>query len=161
MNKGKSLSVQIDFLDVTYVKCVIHIYSRNLKFKVCCYLMASPPYEDVIMAEEIVDEIIENEIKAWSQEHSFNSHLVTLKNITKDQDGVRNIQFLLDNSLDFSLRCPANYPDYQDDNFFVEATSSLQLWTNALNEYLLDSSGRDFKYFFRLDLVIHTYSNSN
>ena len=28
----------------------------------------------------------------------------------------------------------------QDDNFFVEADSSLQLWCNALNEFLLDSS---------------------
>ena len=27
----------------------------------------------------------------------------------------------------------------QDDNFFVEADSTLQLWCNALNEFLLDS----------------------
>ena len=94
------------------------------------------------MVDDTIDDVIEHEIKAWSQEHSSISHLVTLQKINTDQDGVRNIVFLLDNSQEFSLRCPANYPDYQDDNFFVEATSSLQLWTNALNEYLLDSSGR-------------------
>ena len=94
------------------------------------------------MVDDTIDDVIEQEIKAWSQEHSSISHLVTLQKINTDQDGVRNIVFLLDNSQEFSLRCPANYPDYQDDNFFVEATSILQLWTNALNEYLLDSSGR-------------------
>jgi hypothetical protein len=28
----------------------------------------------------------------------------------------------------------------QDENFFVEAEPGLQLWCNALNEFLLDSS---------------------
>eukprot|EP00094_Tigriopus_californicus_P005176 TCALIF_04990-PA protein Name:"Similar to ubc-17 Probable ubiquitin-conjugating enzyme protein 17 (Caenorhabditis elegans)" AED:0.09 eAED:0.08 QI:0/0.71/0.5/0.87/1/1/8/33/1115 len=36
-----------------------------------------------------------------------------------------------------------HYPDYEsEDNFFVEADSGLQLWCNALNEYLLDSDSR-------------------
>ena len=54
----------------------------------------------------------------------------------------------------FTLHCPTSYPDYQvsgchvqsritfffqDDNFFVEADSSLHQWCNALNEFLLDS----------------------
>ena len=43
----------------------------------------------------------------------------------------------------FTLHCPSHYPNYgTDDNFFVEADSGLQLWCNALNEYLLDSVGQ-------------------
>ncbi len=43
----------------------------------------------------------------------------------------------------FTLHCPPRYPDYSnDENFFVEASGSgLQLWCNALNEYLLDTDG--------------------
>ena len=42
------------------------------------------------------------------------------------------------------MRCPPKYPHYEqsDDNFFVEASSCLQLWCNALNEFLLDSGAR-------------------
>ena len=43
----------------------------------------------------------------------------------------------------FTLYCPSHYPEYNhhEDNFFVEAELGLQLWCNALNEYLLDTAG--------------------
>ena len=49
-----------------------------------------------------------------------------------------SLLFSLDNSQGFTLHCPSHYPDYtlHEDNFFVEADSGLQLWCNALNEFL-------------------------
>ena len=51
------------------------------------------------------------------------------------------LYFLRIDSETFTLRCPPSYPNYDttQDNFFVEAPSCLQLWGNALNEFLLDS----------------------
>jgi hypothetical protein len=52
-----------------------------------------------------------------------------------------SVKFVIDRNQRFTLHCPTAYPtDYQDDNFFVEADSSLQLWCNALNEFLLDTA---------------------
>lgn len=58
-------------------------------------------------------------------------------------DGKTSLVFDLDGKQAFTLHCPYQYPDYEsEDNFFVEADSGLQLWCNALNEYLLDSDSR-------------------
>merc|ERR1712038_280024 len=48
---------------------------------------------------------------------------------------------------EFFLTCPLNYPNYdpESDNFYVETigiNTDLQVWCNALNEYLLDSGRR-------------------
>ena len=53
---------------------------------------------------------------------------------------IKNISLRIE-SESFTLRCPPSYPHYDttQDNFFVEAPSCLQLWGNALNEFLLDS----------------------
>ena len=51
--------------------------------------------------------------------------------------GLPQNQQTIDSQQSFTLHYPTNYPDYQDDNFFVEALCSLQLWCNALNEFLL------------------------
>ena len=39
------------------------------------------------------------------------------------------------------MLCPTTYPHYNnaEDNFFVEVGHGLELWGNALNEYLLDT----------------------
>ena len=56
------------------------------------------------------------------------------------QDDTLSFFFRLDKQQSFTLHCPVKYPDYDDeDNFFVETESGIQLWCNALNEYLLDS----------------------
>jgi baculoviral IAP repeat-containing protein 6 len=62
---------------------------------------------------------------------------------TDDADASVSLLFSLGSS-EFRLHCPAHYPAYRvgDDNFFVEADSGLQLWCNALNEFLLDATGR-------------------
>ena len=58
-----------------------------------------------------------------------------------DEDGKTSLEFSIEASEQkFTLHCPSHYPNYSsDDNFFVEADSGLQMWCNALNEYLLDS----------------------
>lgn len=57
-----------------------------------------------------------------------------------EQDDTLSFSFQLDRHQSFTLHCPVKYPDYDDeDNFFVETESGIQLWCNALNEYLLDS----------------------
>ena len=61
-----------------------------------------------------------------------------------NEDGKTSLEFSIEASEQkFTLHCPSHYPDYgNDDNFFVEADSGLQLWCNALNEYLLDTDGQ-------------------
>ena len=90
------------------------------------------------------DDVLSSEFRAWRKECAPVSDLISLHEVSQDEDGVRNIVFAID-SRKFQLRCPGNYPKYEDDNFFVEAPSSLQLWCNALNEYLLDSTGTYFE----------------
>ena len=87
------------------------------------------------------EEIIRAEFKSWCSTNPNLSSIINLKSAQKDDDGVKNVEFLIDSKQSFTLRCPQDYPKYHDDNFFVEASSSLQLWSNALNEFLLDSSG--------------------
>ena len=60
---------------------------------------------------------------------------------TRTDDGKTSLDFSIEASEQkFTLHCPSHYPNYgNDDNFFVEADSGLQMWCNALNEYLLDS----------------------
>ena len=89
------------------------------------------------------DDILTVEYRAWRTDCAPVSDLISLEEVSQDEDGVKSMVFAID-SRKFQLRCPGNYPHYEDDNFFVEAPSSLQLWCNALNEYLLDSSGRYF-----------------
>ena len=79
------------------------------------------------------------EFRAWRAETPA-TDLINLEEVSQAGDGVMSMVFSID-SRKFQLRCPGNYPHYEDDNFFVEAPSSLQLWCNALNEFLLDSSG--------------------
>jgi len=86
------------------------------------------------------EEIIRAEFKSWCSSNPNLSSIINLKSAQQDDDGVKNVEFLIDSKQSFILRCPQDYPKYQDDNFFVEASSSLQLWSNALNEFLLDSS---------------------
>lgn len=61
-----------------------------------------------------------------------------------DEDGKTSLKFSIEASEQkFTLHCPSQYPNYgTDDNFFVEADDGLQLWCNALNEYLLDSDAQ-------------------
>ena len=61
-----------------------------------------------------------------------------------DEDGKTSLEFSIEASEQkFTLHCPSHYPNYgNDDNFFVEADSGLQMWCNALNEYLLDTDGQ-------------------
>jgi len=79
------------------------------------------------------------EFKDWCQEEE---KLISLEQVVRDGEGKASLVLKIDQSQTFTLHCPANYPDYQDDNFFVEAPCSLQLWCNALNEFLLDSSSK-------------------
>ena len=61
-----------------------------------------------------------------------------------DDGGKTSIFFEIGGSQHFTLHCPLLYPEYPTDeeNFFVEASESgLQLWCNALNEYILDYTG--------------------
>ena len=89
------------------------------------------------------DDLLSAEYRAWRTDCAPVSDLISLEEVSQDEDGVKSMVFAID-SRKFQLRCPGNYPHYEDDNFFVEAPSSLQLWCNALNEYLLDSSGKYF-----------------
>ena len=66
--------------------------------------------------------------------------IISLDQVVRNVEGKARLQLKIDSKQSFTLHCPINYPDYQDDNFFVEAPCSLQLWCNALNEFLLDSS---------------------
>ena len=61
-----------------------------------------------------------------------------------EDGGKTSIFFEIGGSQHFTLHCPLLYPEYPTDeeNFFVEASESgLQLWCNALNEYILDFTG--------------------
>ena len=83
-----------------------------------------------------------SEFQSWRRKQVQES-LMVLDKIDRDPDGTASLHFRIDHQ-NFTLRCPPNYPHYEhiDDNFFVEASSCLQLWCNALNEFLLDSGAR-------------------
>jgi len=86
---------------------------------------------------ECVDDSLMLEFNEWS---SGEKKIIKLEQVERDGEGKASLHFKIDTNQNFTLHCPTSYPDYQDDNFFVEAPCSLQLWCNALNEFLLDSS---------------------
>jgi len=86
------------------------------------------------------EDVMITEYRSWSQDFSHSQQLITLDKFETDDDGSKSLHFIIDTNQTFVLRCPQNYPHYEEDNFFVEAPSSLQLWCNALNEFLLDSA---------------------
>ena len=83
------------------------------------------------------EDLLTVEFKDWCRGED---KLISLDQVVRDGEGKASLQLIIDNSQSFTLHCPTNYPDYQDDNFFVEAPCALQLWCNALNEFLLDSA---------------------
>jgi len=100
---------------------------------------------------------LQEEFNAWANQQKTN---IQLKDFSKDEDGKASIRFLIDKGQSFVLHCPLNYPNYQDDNFFVEADPSLQLWCNALNEYLLDS-GEQLSLTCILNKGVSLYSSAD
>jgi len=84
------------------------------------------------------EDFLMTEFKEWCRHGD--DKIINLEQVARDLEGKASLQLKIDNNQTFTLHCPTNYPDYQDDNFFVEAPCSLQLWCNALNEFLLDSS---------------------
>jgi len=97
--------------------------------------------DDTAMNEDSVhfEALIRTEFESWCSSNPQFNNVINLIKVESDE-GVKTIEFLIDSKQSFTLRCPQDYPKYHDDNFFVEASSSLQLWSNALNEFLLDSS---------------------
>jgi len=90
------------------------------------------------MEEELVDiDPLFIEFNKWM---GAGMKIISLDQVERDTDGKASMHFKIDSNQNFTLHCPTSYPDYHDDNFFVEAPCSLQLWCNALNEFLLDSS---------------------
>jgi len=83
------------------------------------------------------DSTLVDEYNAWRQN---DRNTIKLRE-TRTDDGKTSLDFSIEASEQkFTLHCPSHYPNYgNDDNFFVEADSGLQMWCNALNEYLLDS----------------------
>jgi hypothetical protein len=93
--------------------------------------------EDMDTGEASVeDDSLVVEFNEWlSGEKKIHSRDQVVRNV----EGKASLQLKIDSKHSFTLHCPINYPDYQDDNFSVEVPCSLQL-CNALNEFLLDSS---------------------
>jgi len=83
------------------------------------------------------DSTLVDEYNAWRQN---DRNTIKLRE-TRSDEGKTSLDFSIEASEQkFTLHCPSHYPNYgNDDNFFVEADSGLQMWCNALNEYLLDS----------------------
>lgn len=97
------------------------------------------------------------EFNTWAKDQKIN---IELKEFSKDEDGKVSIKFVIDKGQEFVLHCPLHYPNYQDDNFFVEADPSLQLWCNALNEFLLDS-GEQLSLTCILNKGVSLYSSAD
>jgi len=95
--------------------------------------------QDQNMEAEELDSLA-SEYQSWRNKQD---DLILLDKIERDSEGTASLHFRIDYQ-SFTLRCPPKYPHYEqsDDNFFVEASSCLQLWCNALNEFLLDSGAR-------------------
>lgn len=102
------------------------------------------------------DPLVE-EFNTWAKDQKTN---IELKEFSKDEDGKASIKFVIDQGQPFVLHCPLHYPNYQDDNFFVEADPSLQLWCNALNEFLLDS-GEQLSLTCILNKGVSLYSSAD
>ena len=90
------------------------------------------------------------EFHAWEKDHT-NQRILELKQIGQaDHDETEEkmtLKLSIGAKAEFFLTCPLNYPNYdpESDNFYVETIgidSDLQVWCNALNEYLLDSGRR-------------------
>jgi len=94
--------------------------------------------EDMDTEEASVEE--DSLVVEFNEWLSGEKKIISLDQVVRDVEGKASLQLKIDSKQSFTLHCPTNYPDYQDDNFFVEAPCSLQLWCNALNEFLLDSS---------------------
>jgi len=92
---------------------------------------------EVSMEGEVVGDSLMLEFNEWS---GGEKKMISLEQVERDGEGKASLHFKIDTNQNFTLHCPTSYPDYHDDNFFVEAPCSLQLWCNALNEFLLDSS---------------------
>lgn len=92
--------------------------------------------------EDDTDTIFVDEYNAWRQ---TDRQSIKLRGTKTDDDGKTSLEFSIEASEQkFILHCPCHYPNYliSDDNFFVEADSDLQMWCNALNEFLLDTDGQ-------------------
>ncbi|XP_063242749.1 baculoviral IAP repeat-containing protein 6-like [Bacillus rossius redtenbacheri] len=80
--------------------------------------------------------ILLQEYMSWSDE---NNNLFKLVSDCVCDDGRISLVFSVGQEGDcFTLYCPPSYPHYSD-NFFVEGSSSFQIWLNCLNEFILDS----------------------
>ncbi|KAK3912332.1 Baculoviral IAP repeat-containing protein 6 [Frankliniella fusca] len=81
--------------------------------------------------------LLVQEFKQWKDEHDGSLSLVS---DSVCDDGRVCLKLSLGRGRDklFSLFCPSEYPDYED-NFFAESESVNHLWLNALNEFILDS----------------------
>lgn len=104
------------------------------------------------------EDVMITEYRSWSQDFSHSQQLITLDKFETDDDGSKSLHFIIDTNQTFVLRCPQNYPHYEEDNFFVEAPSSLQLWCNALNEFLLDSAGIQSLFYILTELIPLSYN---
>ena len=100
---------------------------------------------------QVVKNKLSEEFYAWKQNQTNHTNL-ELKQIIQQSDHDNEGKVTLKLSIGpkaelFTLICPLNYPDYEQEseNFFVESmgiNTDLQVWCNALNEYLLDSGRR-------------------
>jgi len=80
--------------------------------------------------------VLLTEFVNWAQKKN---NLIKLLQDSVCDDGRVCLEFSIGTDNNFTLFCPAEYPHYED-NFFVEATTSLQYWCNALNEFIIDAS---------------------
>ncbi|XP_034246972.1 uncharacterized protein LOC117648556 isoform X2 [Thrips palmi] len=79
--------------------------------------------------------LLVQEFKEWKNENKASLSLVS---DSICDDGRVCLKLSLGRDKIFSLLCPAEYPEYED-NFFAESESVNHLWLNALNEFILDS----------------------
>ncbi|XP_078658151.1 uncharacterized protein LOC144903640 isoform X7 [Branchiostoma floridae x Branchiostoma belcheri] len=89
--------------------------------------------------ETSLSNILVEEFEKWREETQDDSIFLLEAGMDEDESGVMNL--LLGGEHEFRLRCPPGYPQHEE-NFFVESHSSVRMWCNALNEYLLDAPVR-------------------
>ena len=100
--------------------------------------------------EQVVVNKLYQEFHAWKQNQTNQQNLELRQIIQSDHDSDEKVTMKLSIGAKeelFTMTCPLNYPNYdqESDNFFVESIdidTDLQVWCNALNEYLLDSGRR-------------------
>lgn len=80
--------------------------------------------------------LLVQEFKEWKDQNKASLSLVS---DSVCDDGRVCLKLSLGRDKVFSLFCPAEYPEYED-NFFAESESVNHLWLNALNEFILDSA---------------------